>query len=123
MLKNYLLVGFGGALGSMFRYFTGTVVRTSQWPMATFLVNIVGSFILGMFVAWGIKQEGTLKNWILFAGTGFCGGFTTFSAFTVENLRLLQESKWQMAVIYILSSILLGIIAAFLGFRLAQNNF
>lgn len=123
MVKNYLLVGLGGALGSMLRYFTGTIVKNAQWPVATFLVNILGSFILGILVAWGIKQEGNMKNWILFAGTGVCGGFTTFSAFTVENIRLLQESKWQMALVYILASILFGIIAAFLGFRLAQNNF
>lgn len=123
MLKNYMLVGVGGALGSMLRYFTGTVVKNAPWPMATFFVNILGSFILGLLIAWGIRQEASMKNWILFAGTGVCGGFTTFSAFAVENLRLLQESKWQMALVYIISSILFGIIAAFLGFRLAQNNF
>jgi len=122
MLKQILLVAIGGASGSVLRFLAGLTVKTSDWPFSTFAVNVIGSFLLGGLIALNIRNDdAATKNLMLFASTGFCGGFTTFSAFTAENLRLMQESKWQLAFLYISMSLIFGILAAFFGFRLTEN--
>ena len=122
MIKNLLLVGLGGSIGSMVRYAASFLVRSKLFPYATLSVNITGSFIIGLIFAMGIKEEGLSNNWKLFLATGICGGFTTFSAFSLENMGLLQTGKIGMAVTYILLSIILGILATFLGYQLVIKN-
>lgn len=116
MLKNLLLVGLGGGLGSMLRYSTSFAINSKYFPWPTFAVNIIGSFIIGIVFAMSIKDEIFLNNWKLFLGTGICGGFTTFSAFSLENMGLLQSGKIGLAFTYMALSIVLGIAAAFLGY-------
>jgi len=118
MLKNLLLVGLGGSIGSMARYAVSLLIRSKSFPYATLSVNIIGSFIIGVVFAMSIKEAGLSNNWRLFLATGICGGFTTFSAFSLENMELLQNGKIGMALSYIIFSILLGIIATFLGYQL-----
>ena len=118
MLKNLLLVGLGGSIGSMARYAVSLLIRSKSFPYATLSVNIIGSFIIGVVFAMSIKETGLSNNWRLFLATGICGGFTTFSAFSLENMELLQNGKIGMALSYIIFSILLGIIATFLGYQL-----
>jgi len=122
MFKNFLLVGLGGALGSMLRYATFLSINTKNFPVATLAINIAGSFIIGLVLAFSLKDEAFLNNWKLFLATGICGGFTTFSAFSAENVVLLQNEKYFLALIYIAASIVLGIAAAWLGFSLITNN-
>ena len=122
MIKNLLLVGLGGSIGSMVRYAASFLVRSKLFPYATLSVNITGSFIIGLIFAMSIKEEGLSNNWKIFLATGICGGFTTFSAFSLENMGLLQTGKIGMAVTYILLSIILGILATFLGYQLAIKN-
>lgn len=122
LLKNFLLVGLGGAIGSMLRYGTYLLFPVKDFPLATLLVNITGSFIIGAVIAMGIKDETFLNNWKLFLATGICGGFTTFSAFSAENIALLQNGKLMLALLYIVASIVAGITAAWLGFKLIQHN-
>ncbi len=117
MFKNFLLVGLGGALGSMLRYAVYLLVIVKQFPYGTFIVNIAGSFIIGLVLALSLKNELFLNNWKVFLATGICGGFTTFSAFTAENVVLLQNGKYGIALIYICLSILLGIAAVALGYK------
>ncbi|MEO6731002.1 MAG: fluoride efflux transporter CrcB [Ferruginibacter sp.] len=118
MIRNFLLIGFGGALGSMLRYGTGLFIGVKPFPLATFLINITGCFIIGMVMAYGLKSEVFTNNWKLFLATGICGGFTTFSAFSLENLQLFQNGKFGMFAIYITASVLLGIAAVWMGFKL-----
>ncbi len=118
MIKNLLLVGLGGALGSMLRYAAAVMINTKYFPWPTLTVNIIGSFFIGLIFALSIKDETFLNNWKLFLATGICGGFTTFSSFSLENMGLLQQGKYATALTYICLSIILGIIAAFAGYKI-----
>ena len=122
MLKNLLLVGFGGGLGSILRYVSSLLITTKIFPYATLAVNITGSFIIGIVFALSIKDAAITNNWKLFLATGICGGFTTFSAFSLENMGLVQSGKYGMAFTYIGLSIVLGIAATFLGYLLIMKN-
>ena len=118
MIKNLLLVGLGGALGSMLRYAAAVMINTKYFPWPTLTVNIIGSFFIGLIFALSIKDDTFLNNWKLFLATGICGGFTTFSAFSLENMGLLQQGKYATALTYICLSIILGIFAAFAGYKI-----
>ena len=122
MFKNFLLVGLGGAIGSMLRYAISLLVTVKQFPYSTFIVNIAGSFIIGAVLALSLKNDMFSNNWKIFLATGICGGFTTFSAFAAENMELLQTGKYGIAFIYIMASLLLGIAAVVLGFKLITPN-
>jgi fluoride exporter len=122
MIKNLLLVGLGGSIGSMVRYAASLLIRSKLFPYATLSVNIIGSFIIGLVFAMSIKEEGLSNNWKLFLATGICGGFTTFSAFSLENMGLLQSGKIGIALTYIILSVVLGIAATFVGYQLAIKN-
>lgn len=122
MIRDICIVGLGGCLGSILRYLASLLVTSKIFPYATLSVNIIGSFIIGAVFALSIKETGISNNWRLFLATGICGGFTTFSAFSLENLGLLQNGKPVMALIYIFTSILLGIAASFLGYQLIIKN-
>ena len=118
MIRNFLLIGLGGALGSMLRYGTGILIGQRNFPVATLLINIIGSFIIGIVMAYSLRNEAFSANWKLFLATGICGGFTTFSAFTLENLQLLQNGKFGICGLYITCSLLFGIVAVWMGFKL-----
>ena len=120
MLKNILLVGCGGAIGAFLRYSISLIVKSSDFPIATLLINIVGSFVLGAVMA-STLQEPVSNSTKLFLATGICGGFTTFSAFAYENVLLLQMGKYDTIFLYIVLSVVLSILAAWLGFRIFQN--
>jgi CrcB protein len=122
MVRNLLLVGLGGSIGSMMRYAVSLLLKTKMFPYATLSVNIIGSFIMGVVIAMSIKEAGLSNNWKLFLATGICGGFTTFSAFSMENMGLLQSGRLGMALTYIMVSIILGIVATFLGYHMIMKN-
>lgn len=119
MLKHILLVGLGGAIGSMLRYASSLVIKSNHFPYATLLVNIVGSFVIGLIMAMAIKQH-SFTNWRLFIATGICGGFTTFSALSWDALQMLQQQRYNIAVVYIVSSLVLGLLATFFGYTLLK---
>src|SRR5471030_661682 len=121
MLKNFLLIGLGGGIGSMLRYATYILFTSSYSLFLTLAVNIIGSFIIGLVLAFSLKDEPFLHNWKLFLATGICGGFTTFSSFSAENMELLQTGRYALALTYIFSSVFLGIAAAWLGYKLLNN--
>jgi CrcB protein len=122
MFKNFLLVGLGGALGSMLRYGAYVLIPAKDFPLATLLVNIIGSFLIGLIIASSVKDDNFLINWKLFLATGICGGFTTFSAFSAENVAMLQNGKYTLALLYSFASVASGIAAAWLGFKLINQN-
>lgn len=122
MLKNLLLVGLGGGIGSMLRYAATLLINSRYFPYSTLAVNILGSFIIGIVLAMSLRDEVFFSNWKLFLATGICGGFTTFSAFSLENMALLQNGKYGLALAYTVISIVFGIIAAFWGYQIMMKN-
>ena len=122
MVKNLLLVAAGGSIGAALRYGVYFLIKPQPFPYVTLLINIAGSFVLGIIMALSIKDVPTLKeSYRLFLATGICGGFTTFSSFSYENIYLLQAGKYNLAFIYILASVVAGIAAAWLGFKLVNH--
>lgn len=118
-LVNFLMVGLGGAAGSMLRYgvtMLGSTLGISG-NTATFFVNTLGSFLIGLLT--GCCRQETL---LLLLTVGLCGGFTTFSTFSMQNVRMLQEGRVGMAVTYILLTVFVCILMAWLGFRLGQSR-
>lgn len=114
----FLMVGLGGGLGAMSRHFTALIINRywqQSFPLATFSINILGSFLIGFFAAWLLPKIGqdTFLKYLLI--TGFCGGYTTFSTFSIENLQLIQEGKFFTLFFYMSSSIILGIAFAMCG--------
>lgn len=117
MLKNILIVGLGGFVGSILRYLTYMLVDKRfeiSYPLSTFSVNIIGSFLLGVIVAYSAKDNLDESLRLLLA-VGLCGSFTTFSTFAMENLNLLSQRDLLLSFIYISFSIILGLAAAWLG--------
>lgn len=111
---SFLYVALGGALGSVLRYLCGLWV---QQPWATLTVNLLGSFLIGVCVVYFASGENSLLRLLLV--TGILGGFTTFSAFSLDSLQLLQLGEWSRASLYIFGNVLGGLLACWLGFLLA----
>ncbi|MEO7530214.1 MAG: fluoride efflux transporter CrcB [Sediminibacterium sp.] len=119
LLKNIILVGLGGMIGSMLRYLASHFIRHESFPYATFTVNLLGSLLIGAIMGMAAKQEG-FANWRLFLATGICGGFTTFSAFAWENMQFLNQARYGSFVLYTGGTIVLGLAAVTLGYWLTK---
>jgi len=124
MLKQILLVGFGGFIGSVARFFVSRLninYDLLSIPVGTLSVNVIGSFIIGMLT--GIAQKGELLTleWRLFLMVGICGGFTTFSSFTNENLMLMHNGQYVTVFLYTGLSIFLGFVAVYLGYIITNS--
>lgn len=109
-----LIVAFGGAIGAVLRYLIGLIPlsQKSGFPIKTFLINVIGCFIIGIIAALAEKNSLNPKI-VLFIKVGFCGGFTTFSSFALETQGLLEKGSVFIAILYIILSILVGIFAVF----------
>ena len=117
--KNIIWVGLGGMLGALARYFFGLAIKSESFPYATSLVNIIGARIMG--VVMGLALKGQISPTLrLFLATGLCGGFTTFSAFTWENLAFLQQQRYGSFMLYTLGTLALGMAATTIGYLLAK---
>lgn len=121
-MKHLLLVFLGGGLGSVLRYGIGkwTGGSWAQFPVGTFTVNIVGSLLIGLIMGMALRNSSISQSTVLFLATGFCGGFTTFSAFAYENYSLLKNGDLLTFSLYTLGSIVLGFAAVFGGIWLAR---
>jgi len=116
-----LLVLLGGMIGAPARYLADRAVQArydSVFPWGTFAVNMIGSLILG-FLLGAQRHLGLPSSAVLLLGTGFCGGLTTFSTFSYETLRLLEDGAVGEAGVNVIGSLVIGVLAAWLGFRLA----
>jgi CrcB protein len=111
---NLLLVGLGGALGAMMRYMLCLVPNHGDFPIMTLAVNLIGAFLIGVISGFAASGDAN-RNLILFLKTGVCGGFTTFSTFSLETLTLLQNGKTAMALIYAGSSLIGCVIGVKIG--------
>ena len=118
-VMQVVLVGLGGCLGAVSRYGTGQWIRRQspgRFPIGTFLVNMSGSFLLGLLVGSHMNHQ-----WMLFAGTGFMGAYTTFSTFKVESQHLLKEKiDRQSGIVYMALSYVGGIGLAYVGYELGK---
>ena len=120
-LRNFLWVGLGGGLGAMLRFFLSSLGKPGAFPYQTLFINIAGSLFIGVIFALTIKNTSFPEDLKLFLATGLCGGFTTFSAFSLENMQLMRTGNYLTALFYIFASVALCIIAAAAGFKLANN--
>ncbi len=119
LFRNILIVGIGGMIGTVGRYLCSHFIRHDGFPYATFMVNVLGSLLIGVIMGMAARQEG-FGNWRLFLATGICGGFTTFSAFAWENMQLLQQQRFGSFLLYTGFSLLLGLAAVFAGYWLTK---
>jgi len=123
MLKSFLLIFIGGGIGSALRYLSTLFVQKyfpTIFPTATLLVNVLGCFLIGILIGLLDKNQLSNPNLKLLLITGFCGGFTTFSAFGLENIVLLQNNNSIYAFAYIALSIVLGLFAVWLGLFISK---
>jgi CrcB protein len=124
MIKQLILVGLGGATGSIFRFlisfFTSKFHLVYSFPLATFTVNITGCILIGLLIGLSDKYTWLDKDMKLLLITGFCGGYTTFSAFSLENVQLMENQHYLTFAFYVAGSILFGIAAVFLGSYLSK---
>ncbi len=123
MVKQILFVGLGGAFGSILRFLTSLLTAkyySDTFPLATFITNVIGCFLIGLFIGilgQNIQSNSSLKLLLI---TGFCGGYTTFSTFAAENISLLQTNHYLIAIFYITTSIIIGLYALWFGYTITQ---
>jgi len=118
MVKILLVIGCGSFLGGIARFITSRYIQIhvlSSFPMGTLVVNCIGCFLIGLF--YGLTEKGSLisAEWRMFLTVGFCGGFTTFSAFANENFIALREGNFFYFALYTSLSVFLGLMATYLG--------
>ena len=116
-MLNYFMVAIGGALGSMARLWVSTIVAervTETFPLGTLVVNITGSFLIGLFA--GMFRSGASTTTRAFLMTGICGGYTTFSSFSLQNLQLLESGNYYHAGLNTALSLTLCMVAVWLGY-------
>lgn len=115
-MSNIIMVGIGGGLGAIFRYLISTIPLKSSFPFLTFVTNFIGAVLIGFIVSFSIKNFSFSKNQFVFWKTGFCGGFTTFSTFSLEAVSLFKDGKLSLCMIYTT----LSVVACFLGIFLGE---
>jgi CrcB protein len=127
LLHPVTLLMVGGGVGANARYWLGAAVRAlhaeSPFPWATFCINVSGSVVLGFVAALFMNHpDASRRTWYLLLGTGFCGGFTTFSTFSMETLELLREDRPWTAVWYVGGSVVAGVLGVWLALKLVGGK-
>ncbi len=123
MVKQLLLVGLGGGIGSMLRFYVSVVSSKYVWgtfPLPTLLVNLSGCFLIGILAGIFAQPPYTDNNMRFLLITGFCGGYTTFSTFAHENLLLIENGQLSLAIGYTLLSVVLGVTLVWTGMWISQ---
>lgn len=117
-MRSLLFVGIGGGIGSILRYLLSVFIGRHVpivFPLGTFLVNISGCFLIGVFYSLATKYTGFNPEWRLLLITGICGGYTTFSTFSYDGLILLKQGSNLSFLFYMIGSVVLGLLATFAG--------
>ena len=119
MIKELLLVGLGGGVGSILRYLTSKLIPSKiglfPFPVATFTVNIIGCLLIGLLIGLSLKHHLLNDHAKLLLIVGFCGGFTTFSTFSMENVQMYEAGNYLGLTLYILLSVVIGFLAVWAG--------
>jgi CrcB protein len=122
-LKLLLLAGAGSFIGGVGRFALGRFVQSvthSIFPWGTFAVNVTGSFIIGLLFGISLRYNVLTTEWKVFLIAGICGGFTTFSSFSLENLELLKAGHINQFFLYTSSSVLVALVAVLAGYVLVK---
>jgi CrcB protein len=123
-MKDILWVSLGAIFGANLRYgiarLTGKLVQ-HPFPLGTLIINITGSFVLGVFFMWARQRVDLDPRWRLLIAVGFCGGYTTFSAFAWETLDLANQGSWGLAALNVVASNALGLAAVLAGAYVGQK--
>jgi CrcB protein len=117
-------IAVGSALGGVSRYLLGGVIQRAAaagFPIGTLVVNITGSFLLGLFLRYAVDTPTLTPEWRAFLTVGFCGGYTTFSTFSYETVALLEDGQWGRAATYVGLSLALALLGVMLGFAAARG--
>jgi len=122
-MKSFLLVFLGGGLGSSLRYLVTIAMNqySKVLPFGTFTVNMLGCLLIGLILGYAQKENTLTSNQTLLLATGFCGGFTTFSAFANENLELIKNGELFNFSIYAIGSVFLGIVLILIGYLIVNK--
>ncbi|MFT4834031.1 MAG: CrcB protein [Marinoscillum sp.] len=123
-MKNLVFIGIGGFAGSVLRYLVSVYFLKAfgnLLPYGTLAVNLLGSLLIGLLAGAFIKTDNQPLQFLLI--TGFCGGFTTFSTFSLEGLKMLRDSQYLQYSLYISISVIFGILLCLIGFWLSQKVF
>ncbi len=120
-MKEALIVGIGGFLGTIARWLLGGAILHRfpdlKFPLGTFIINLLGCLLIGVLAGLAERKAAFSPELRLFLFTGICGGFTTFSAFALENVFLLRRGEAVTAGLYVAASIIAGLSAVWLGYR------
>ena len=123
-MKTLLIIGLGGAIGSIFRYlvqvYTGRWITLSLPWVGTLLVNISGCLLIGLFYGFSTKYTGITTEWKFFLITGLCGGYTTFSSISYESISLFKQGNYLYFILYTSLSFVLGLLATAGGAAIAK---
>lgn len=122
-MHTYLVIALGGALGSMARYATGVYVGRwlgTAFPWSTLLINVAGSFLIGVFAECFALRWDTSQSTRAFLVVGICGGYTTFSTFSLDIVTLLNRGETTVAATYVLASVVIGLVALYAGLHAAR---
>lgn len=120
---QYLVISLGGILGANARYLLGTWIAQrygTSFPYGTLVINISGSFVIGLFLTLISERFVVHPNWRLFFAVGFLGAYTTFSTFSYESVVLIQNGSWWLGLVNMVGSVVLGPVAVVLGMAVAR---
>jgi CrcB protein len=113
----WIWIGLCGIAGAILRFYLGKVIAansSTSFPVGTYVINLTGSFLLGALYALHVQEAISANVWLLL-GSGFCGAYTTFSTFGYETVQLIEKGKRNVALVYVMTSAVLGICFAWLG--------
>lgn len=122
-MLNYILVSAGAAIGGALRYGLSSFIQRNQsiiFPYGTLVVNVLGSFILGIIMFYLNEKELIGNEFRLFLTVGFCGGFTTFSTFSYETLALFRDSEFGLAIYNVLLNVVLCLVGIYLAYLISK---
>ena len=120
----YIVVFLGGGLGAALRHGINIAVARmlgAGFPYATFFINVTGSFVMGLIAAWFAFKGDASQHWRLFLTTGILGGYTTFSAFSLDTVLLYERGETGLAALYVLSSVALAVGGLVVGLALVRH--
>ena len=125
LTNKLVLLAIGGAIGTISRYglgkWLGDVAWAKGFPLGTFVINTTGSFVLGMAAVLILERlPPEYQNWYLLVGTGFCGGYTTFSTFEWETYKLIRDGSFWMALANVVGSVVVGFLGVYLAVALTS---